>query len=100
MNDGAQGFPDGLSDCKNCTGDQCNSCTKSVPYQKAYDADSCGYDCGDGGNWKENTYTRVHRDQDIINAMRGWMGLSQHDDPVELGLGAHCAATAETMFMQ
>jgi len=21
MNDGSQGFPDGLSDCKNCTGD-------------------------------------------------------------------------------
>jgi len=92
MNDGAQGPPDGKSDCKNCVGDQCSSCNKSVPYSKAYDADSCGYDCGDGNNWIEGVYTRVHRDQAIINAMRGWMGLSQEEDPAKLGLGRHCAA--------
>jgi len=96
MDDGAQGFPDGLSDCSKCVGDQCSSCTKSVPYKKAFDASSCGYDCGDGSGWKENTYTRVHRDQEIINAMRGWMGLSQHEDPTALGLGAHCAAKKDT----
>ena len=25
--------------------------------------------------WKENEYTRTHRDIDVINAMRIWMGL-------------------------
>jgi hypothetical protein len=53
MNNGAAGFPDGSSDCANCKGDQCNSCTKSMKYTKAYDANSCGYDTGDSGNWKE-----------------------------------------------
>ena len=77
MNNGGRGFPDGKSDCSACTGEQCkNECNKSVPYQKAYDPNSTGYDSGDGGNWKEGTYTRVHRDQSIINAMRQWMGLS------------------------
>ena len=90
--DGAQGFPDGKSDCALCTGDQCNSCNKSVPFKKAFDDSSCGYDCGSGGGWKSNTYTRVHRDQEIINSMRGWMGLQQHEDPEALGLGPHCGA--------
>ena len=77
MNNGARGYPDGKSDCSACTGEQCKKeCSKSVPYQKAYDPGSTGYDTGDGGNWKEGTYTRVHRDQAIINAMREWMGLS------------------------
>jgi len=76
MNNGAGGFPDGKSDCSACTGEQCkNNCNKSVPYQKAYNPSSTGYDAGDSGNWKEGTYTRVHRDQAIINAMRQWMGL-------------------------
>ena len=100
MNNGAQGFPDGKSSCSKCQGDQCNSCSKSMEYSKAYDASSCGYDCGDGGNWKEGVYTRVHRDQAIINAMRGWMGLSQEEDPTKLGLGPHCAASFETSFLQ
>ena len=95
MNNGAAGFPDGLSDCTKCTGDQCDGCTKSMAYSKAYDADSCGYDTGDGGNWKEGVYTRVHRDQDIINSMRAWMGLSTHEDPTMLGLGEHCAKEQE-----
>ena len=82
MNNGGQGIPDGLSDCSKCSGDQCSGCNKSVPYSKAYDPSSCGYDSGSGGNWKENTYTRVHRDQQIINAMRQWMGISAEMDPV------------------
>lgn len=41
-----------------------------MPYRKAYNADSCGYDTGDNGNWVEGEFTRVHRDQDIINEMR------------------------------
>ena len=76
MNNGGRGYPDGKSDCSACTGEQCkNNCRKSVPYQKAYNPSSTGYDSGDGGNWKEGTYTRVHRDQSIVNAMRQWMGL-------------------------
>lgn len=35
MDSGAQGFPDGLSDCKRCVGDQCGSCTLSVPFAQA-----------------------------------------------------------------
>ena len=77
MNNGGKGYPDGKSDCSACTGEQCkNNCSKSVPYQKAYNPSSTGYDTGDSGNWKEGSYTRVHRDQGIINAMRQWMGLS------------------------
>ncbi len=76
MNNGASGPPDGSSDCTNCTGEMCKAqCNKSVPYQKAYNPSSTGYDTGDSGNWKEGSYTRVHRDRAIINAMRGWMGL-------------------------
>ena len=77
MNNGGKGYPDGKSDCSACTGEQCkNNCNKSVPYQKAYNPNSTGYDTGDSGNWKEGSYTRVHRDQATINAMRQWMGLS------------------------
>ena len=72
MNNGAQGIPDGLSDCSACEGDQCNSCSKSMAYSKAYDANSCGYDCEVNGQWMEGVYTRVHRDYDIIQAMRSW----------------------------
>lgn len=100
MNNGAAGFPDGLSDCDNCVGDQCGSCTKSMKKATAYKADSCGYDTGDGGNWVEGEFTRVHRDQDIINAMRGWMGLSTEEDPTKLGLGDHCAAKKAEELIQ
>jgi len=37
MNDGAAGFPDGQSDCDKCVGDQCDQCTKSMKYSKAFD---------------------------------------------------------------
>ena len=77
MNNGGRGYPDGKSDCSACTGEHCrNNCRKSVPYQKAYNPNSKGYDTGNAGDWKEGTYTRVHRDQAIINAMRQWMGLA------------------------
>ena len=99
MNNGAAGFPDGLSDCDNCVGDQCNSCTKSMKKKTAFKADSCGYDTDKGG-WIEGEFTRVHRDQDIINAMRGWMGLSTEEDPTKLGLGAHCAANKAEELLQ
>ena len=73
---GANGFPDGKSDCSKCKNKDCkNFCTKSVPYQKAYEPLSTGYDTGNSTNWIEGSYTRVHRDLDIVNAMREWMGL-------------------------
>jgi len=62
-----QGMPDGLSSCDLCTVN-CGTC-KGMPYQKAHDPTSKGYDTGAG------QYTRVHRDQAIVNAMRSWMGL-------------------------
>jgi len=61
------GIPDGLSDCSLCKM-SCETC-RGIPYQKAHDPSSTGYDSGAG------KYTRVHRDQSIINAMRSWMGL-------------------------
>lgn len=61
------GVPDGLSDCKKCTGKECGSCRTTTAWA-AYDANSCGYD---------KTYTRPHRDAQIVNAMRGWMNLDE-----------------------
>ena len=76
LKNGANGFPDGKSDCSKCKTKNCsNSCTKSMPYQKAYQPLSTGYDTGNSINWKEGDYTRVHRDLDIVNAMREWMGM-------------------------
>ena len=69
----ANGFPDGKSDCSKY---RIKECTKSVPYQKAYSPFSTGYDTGNLENWKEGTYTRVHRDLQIINSMREWMDLN------------------------
>jgi alpha-amylase len=72
----SKGFPDGKSDCKKCRSDICRRyCTKSFPYSKAYKPLSQGYDTGDYSNWIEGTYTRVHRDLQIINSMREWMNL-------------------------
>ena len=74
---GANGFPDGKSDCSKCNTIDCKRfCKKSVPYSKAYDPLSRGYDAGSINNWKEGTYTRIHRDINIISAMREWMGLN------------------------
>merc|ERR1712100_197030 len=73
-----QGMPDGLSDCKLCTVN-CAGC-KSMPYSKAYDPNSKGYDKGAG------KYTRTHRDQAIVNAMRKWMHLSGLSDGASANL--------------
>ena len=51
------------------------NCQKSVPYQKAYNPASIGYDTESSENWKENEYTRTHRDIEVINSMRIWMEL-------------------------
>ena len=66
MDNGAMGPPDGKSDCSMCKGDQCNQCTKSMPFSAAHDPDVCGYTCEKDGEWLEGKYTRVHRDYDII----------------------------------
>merc|ERR1712039_1064705 len=66
---GAQGLPDGKSDCSLCK-INCGGCV-GMPYTAAYDPSSTGYDKG--------VYTRVHRDGAIVNAMRKWMGLSALD---------------------
>lgn len=78
FNGEAKGFPDGKSDCSQCLTDNCKSkCTKSMPYSKAHDSQSRGYDCGSESEFKGGVYTRVHRDFTIVCAMRDWMNLEQ-----------------------
>jgi alpha-amylase len=72
MDNGAAGFPDGLSDCAGYTGTA--SCI-SMAKAPAFDANACGYSVVVNGAWTQGAYTRVHRDLSIVNAMRGWMGL-------------------------
>lgn len=79
----ARGIPDGKSDCSLCT-TTCNGC-ETVPYQKAFDPNSCGYD-----NPQFNQYTRTHRDKSIIMAMRQWMHMSANVSNTALGLPEAC----------
>lgn len=62
---GGKSIPDGKSDCSLFT-TTCNGC-KSRKYIKAYDPNGQAYS-GYGD-------TRVHRDQQIIYAMRNWMHI-------------------------
>ncbi|KAJ7912991.1 glycoside hydrolase superfamily [Mycena leptocephala] len=73
MDNGAAGYPDGLSDCAGYTGTA--SCI-SMAKAPAFDANACGYSVVVNGAWTQGVYTRVHRDLSIVNAMRGWMGLA------------------------
>lgn len=102
MNNGAMGIPDGKSDCKACVGSYCNSCSKSMAYAPAYKENSCGYDCGANGGWVEGVYTQVHRDYDIIQAMRDWQGLPKVTDSSALGLPGNCKSslTGSESFLQ
>jgi len=70
------GVPDGYSDCSKCTS-ECKSCRTTTPIT-AFDAESCGYD---------KTYTRAHRDLEVVNAMRDWMHL---DGVTTKDLGLSC----------
>jgi alpha-amylase len=70
------GVPDGLSNCDKCE-INCSGC-RTTTFWEAYDASSCGYD---------DTYTRPHRNIDIVNAMRSWMHLS---DTSSSSLGLNC----------
>ncbi|KAJ3395101.1 hypothetical protein HDU92_006186 [Lobulomyces angularis] len=83
----AFGYPDGKSDCALYKGENAHLC-KSVPFQQAYKADSCGYSVIENGQWTPNRYTRVHRDMSIVNAMRSWMGLPKVT-PTDIGLPSH-----------
>ncbi|GLD93561.1 hypothetical protein PINS_up002153 [Pythium insidiosum] len=67
------GFPDGLSDCSGFDPSAGQTCTRSVPYERAFRAGSCGYTVE--GFSTVGKYTRVHRDLAIVNAMRNWVGL-------------------------
>lgn len=88
MKSGAQGFPDGFSDCSRYVDypPQTERCL-SVPRAKAHRPDVCGYTLT---GWPEGQYTRVHRDRQIIMAMRRWLGLSTDVSNTELGLPDHC----------
>ncbi|KAI8579463.1 hypothetical protein K450DRAFT_210259 [Umbelopsis ramanniana AG] len=89
MNNGASGFPDGLSDCSTYVGTAAKSGCLSMAYAPAYVADSCGYSVVVNGTWQQGAYTRVHRDMSIINAMRGWMGYAT-TTATALGLPSTC----------
>ncbi|KAK8889424.1 alpha-amylase [Tritrichomonas musculus] len=65
--DGIKSIPDGKSDCKLCNVGDCNAC-RSRSYAPAYVENAEAYSGQD--------YTRVHRDGEIINAMRRWMHLN------------------------
>ncbi|KAG2179650.1 hypothetical protein INT44_006498, partial [Umbelopsis vinacea] len=89
MNNGASGFPDGLSDCSSYVGTAAKSGCLSMAYAPAYVANSCGYSVVVNGTWQQGAYTRVHRDMSIINAMRGWMGYAT-TTATALGLPSSC----------
>lgn len=75
IGDQPYGLPDGLSECSKCQVD-CESCTNSMSYTKAYQPDAVGY--------AGPVYTRTHRDPTIINAMRSWVHLAPTSLPKEI----------------
>jgi alpha-amylase len=86
---GANGFPDGKSDCAKYKGKEGVKCV-GLAYRPAFRQDACGYSIiGSDGRWIDGEYTRVHRDVGVINSMRKWMGLTRLN-PASLGLPAQC----------
>ncbi|OHT08399.1 Alpha amylase, catalytic domain containing protein [Tritrichomonas foetus] len=65
FSNGVQSIPDGQSDCSNCV-TTCDSC-RSRGFAPAYVENANAYEGSD--------YTRVHRDAQIIAAMRTWMHI-------------------------
>ena len=61
-------IPDGYSNCDRCT-TTCDGCL-GTNYTKAHDPTSNGYD--------KPGYTRVHRNPQIIGAMKNWLGISNN----------------------
>ncbi len=75
MDSGAKGYPDGWSDCSRFQGSpgQLSRCN-GVPKQTAFDPDSKGYSAVDpNGHWLQGVYTRVHRDDTIVDALTNWL---------------------------
>ena len=71
---GVSGVPDGKSESSYCSTDSCRANTVDLPFKRAFNPYSTGYDCGDGEeNWIFGEYSRIHRDFDVINAMREWL---------------------------
>ena len=70
---GVAGVPDGKSEKSYCSTESCRESTTDLPFKRAFNPYSTGYDCGDGNNWVFGEYSRIHRDFDIINAMREWI---------------------------
>ncbi|GAB9466339.1 hypothetical protein Gpo141_00003717 [Globisporangium polare] len=85
--DGANGFPDGFSDCAGFDTSLGNKCLKGVPYEKAFRAGSCGYTVE---NFAGGKYTRVHRDLGIVNAMRAWIGNLTQVTAADVGITGTC----------
>ena len=67
------GVPDGKSERSFCSSQSCFENTVDLPFKRAFNPHSRGYDCGNADNWIIGEYTRIHRDIDIINAMRKWL---------------------------
>lgn len=66
-------IPDGKSERSFCSSQSCLESTTDLSFKRAFNPHSRGYDCGNSKNWIVGEYTRVHRDADIINAMREWL---------------------------
>ena len=78
--DSFNGVPDGKSEKSFCSSGSCLQYTMDLPYKRAFNPHSKGYDCGDEHNWIIGEYSRIHRDIDIINAMRQWIfGSSEYN---------------------
>ena len=75
--DSVKGIPDGKSEKSFCSTEDCRTSTTDLPFKRAFNPHSTGYDCGDSDNWVFGEYSRIHRDIDIVNAMREWMYSSQ-----------------------
>ena len=84
---GANGFPDGKSDCAGFDSSKGQKCEKSVPYDKAFRKGSCGYTVE---GFQGGKYTRVHRDLSIVNAMRKWIGGLPEVNAKDLGMESSC----------
>ena len=71
--DSVKGIPDGKSEKSFCSTEDCRTYTTDLPFKRAFNPHSTGYDCGDSTNWVFGEYSRIHRDIDIVNAMRQWL---------------------------
>ena len=82
--DSVNGIPDGKSEKSFCESDSCRLYTVDLPFKRAFNPYSKGYDCGDGeNNWIIGEYSRIHRDIDVINAMREWLYKTNEEEITE-----------------